>query len=128
MVVWVGATVADPEVGKVPLPTEGLMLTLAASLVQVSVALWPAVIVVADACSVTDGCAPGGLVEAELPPHPASEIIMEKQKQHRIATSKRRFRPKRPTPERLLQSELEACCRVGVAVESRIFRDYSSGD
>lgn len=74
VVVWVGETEAEPDVAKVPEPTDGLMLTLAALLlVQVRVALWPDVMVEAEAVSETVGPCPGG--GCGLRPSPAPQLV-----------------------------------------------------
>jgi hypothetical protein len=71
----VGFTVTDPEVGKVPAPGSGLMLTeLAFVVVHFNVVLLPAVMVAgsAEKDAVGAGAGGGGGVESELPPHPAN--------------------------------------------------------
>ena len=101
---------AEPERGRVPLATEGLMLTLVALLlVQLRVALCPAFMVVAEDCRETEGCDPE-LEEPEPPPHAASAMISEKQKLQRTKRSQERFRPKTATlgQSSFLTPDLEA--------------------
>jgi hypothetical protein len=97
VVVWVGETLAVPETGRGEDPTEGLMLTLdALLLVQVSVALCPAVMVVADDCKLTDGGFVAGGAADAAPPHPLNVVMSPKQRQQRPKTSEFFFKAAAP--------------------------------
>jgi hypothetical protein len=92
VVVAGGETVSEPEVGNVPLPPGVIATEVALVLFQVSVADWPAEIVVGEAvnCTVTAlGAAGwlGGGAAAPVPPQAANRI------RERITTRKEANRP-----------------------------------